>query len=92
METTIELDDSHAAFPEAMVEKGEIEFRHVSFRYFKTNHENVLDDINLAISAGETVDDRLYRKRKTTMVQLIPRLYDADEGGWWTGSMSKIIH
>ncbi|HPG19309.1 MAG TPA: ABC transporter ATP-binding protein, partial [Flexilinea sp.] len=81
METTIELDDSHAAFPEAMVEKGEIEFRHVSFRYFKTNHENVLDDINLAISAGETVGMiGSTGSGKTTMVQLIPRLYDADEG------------
>ncbi|HPB39975.1 MAG TPA: ABC transporter ATP-binding protein, partial [Flexilinea sp.] len=81
METKIELDDSNAAFPEAMVEKGEIEFRHVSFRYFKTNHENVLDDINLAISAGETVGMiGSTGSGKTTMVQLIPRLYDADEG------------
>ena len=81
METKIELDDSNAAFPEAMVEKGEIEFRQVSFRYFKTNHEKVLDDINLAISAGETVGMiGSTGSGKTTMVQLIPRLYDADEG------------
>ena len=81
METSIELDDSNAAFPEAMVEKGEIEFRQVSFRYFKTNHEKVLDDINLAISAGETIGMiGSTGSGKTTMVQLIPRLYDADEG------------
>ena len=81
METKIELDDSNAAFPEAMVEKGEIEFRQVSFRYFKTNHEKVLDDINLAISAGETIGMiGSTGSGKTTMVQLIPRLYDADEG------------
>ncbi len=63
------------------VTRGAIEFRHVSFRYYKNNESKVLDDINLTIGAGETVGIiGSTGCGKTTLVSLIARLYDADEG------------
>lgn len=64
-----------------MVREGKIEFRHVSFRYYKKNHEKVLDDISFTIKPGQTVGIiGSTGSGKTSLVQLIPRLYDADEG------------
>lgn len=64
-----------------MVQEGKIEFQHVSFKYYKNNHEKVLDDINLTIKPGQTVGIiGSTGSGKTTLVQMIPRLYDVDEG------------
>lgn len=60
--------------------KGKIEFRDVSFKY-RENTEKVLDEINLSIEPGQTV--AFIGKTgtgKTTLVNLIPRLFDATEG------------
>ncbi len=63
------------------VESGDIEFKNVSFRYYKNSDEKVLDDINLTIHHGETVGIiGSTGCGKTTLVSLIARLYDADEG------------
>ena len=63
------------------VEKGNIEFKNVHFRYYKNNQQWVLENINLSIKAGETVGIiGSTGCGKTSLVQLIPRLYDADEG------------
>lgn len=63
------------------VEHGSIEFRGVSFRYFKNNHDKVLDDISFRIEAGQTVGIiGSTGSGKTTLVSMIPRLYDPDEG------------
>ncbi len=63
------------------VESGKVEFRGVSFRYYKNNDGKVLDDINLTVEAGETVGIiGSTGCGKTTLVSLIARLYDADEG------------
>ncbi|MBQ7292787.1 MAG: ABC transporter ATP-binding protein [Clostridia bacterium] len=63
------------------VERGEIEFKNVSFRYYKNSDEPVLDNINLKIKAGETVGIiGSTGCGKTTLVSLIARLYDADGG------------
>ena len=63
------------------VTSGRIEFRNVSFRYYKTSEEPVLRNINLTIEPGETVGIiGSTGCGKTTLVSLIPRLYDADEG------------
>ena len=64
-----------------VVEKGEIEFRNVSFRYYKNRAEKVLDNINVKIPAAATVGIiGSTGCGKTTLVSLIPRLYDCDEG------------
>lgn len=76
-----DLNDFHAAHKDAKVEKGDIEFRGVSFRYYKTSPDMVLDHINISIKGGETVGIiGPTGCGKTTLVSLIPRLYDADGG------------
>lgn len=63
------------------VTAGEIEFKNVSFRYYKNNKNNVLNDISFKIKPGQIVGIiGSTGSGKTSMVQLIPRLYDADGG------------
>lgn len=81
LEENIDINDSGAMYPEKQVENGEIEFKNVSFRYYKHSEDPVLSSINLKISAGSTVGIiGSTGCGKTTLVSLIPRLYDADEG------------
>ncbi len=81
LDARIGLTDEAAGEKEREVRRGKVEFRHVSFRYYKENHEKVLDDINLTIEPGETVGIiGPTGCGKTTLVQMIPRLYDVDEG------------
>ena len=63
------------------VERGEIEFDHVSFKYKEEATEYVLSDISFHIEPGQTVGIiGQTGSAKTTLVQLIPRLYDVNEG------------
>lgn len=63
------------------VEEGSIEFKNVNFRYSKDAEKNVLDNINLKINPGERVGIiGATGSAKTTLVSLIPRLYEASEG------------
>lgn len=63
------------------VKKGSIEFDHVSFKYKKDAEEEVLTDITLNIPAGSTFGIvGQTGSAKTTLVQLIPRLYDVTKG------------
>lgn len=81
LEADIDLTDTAAKYPEKMVEKGDISFQNVSFKYFKNNHEQVLDNINLDIQAGQLVGIiGSTGSGKSTLISLIPRLYDADGG------------
>ncbi len=81
LEAEITLNDDSIKDRSRQIESGKIEFRNVSFRYFKSNSEKVLDGINLEISSGELVGIiGSTGSGKTTLVSLIPRLYDADEG------------
>ena len=75
------LSDDEARQKEKKVERGRIEFQHVSFRYYKDSREKVLDDVSLTIEPGQTVGIiGSTGCGKTTLVSMIPRLYDADEG------------
>lgn len=81
LDTEIDLTDDASACTDRVVAEGKIEFRHVSFRYYKNNQEKVLDDINFKIEPGQTVGIiGSTGSGKTTLVQMIPRLYDVDEG------------
>ncbi len=81
MNEEIDISDLNAAFPDKKVERGDIEFRNVSFRYYKNSEGKVLDDVTLKISAGSTVGIiGSTGSGKTTLVSMIPRLYDVDEG------------
>lgn len=77
----IDLTDDCASRKDLQVQKGKIEFKNVSFRYYKDNHEKVLDNISFVVNPGETIGIiGSTGCGKTSLVQMIPRLYDADEG------------
>lgn len=60
---------------------GSIEFRNVSFKYNKNAKREVLKDISLSIKSGETIGIiGSTGSAKSSLVQLIPRLYDTTEG------------
>ncbi|MBQ6959763.1 MAG: ABC transporter ATP-binding protein [Clostridia bacterium] len=63
------------------VKDGEIEFDHVGFSYAGDKDNLVLQDINLHIKAGETIGlIGATGSAKTSLVSLIPRLYDVTTG------------
>lgn len=69
------------ADPSLTAEDGSIEYRSVSFKYQDDAAENILADINFSIASGETVGIiGGTGSAKTTLVQLIPRLYDVTDG------------
>ena len=76
-----DINDDNAAYPDRLVEKGSVEFKNVSFRYYKDSTEPVLDNISFKIESGETVGIiGSTGSGKTTLVQMISRLYDVDDG------------
>ena len=81
LDTKVDLNDEEASMTDKKVEKGEIEFRHVGFRYYKKHKNNVLQDINFVAHPGEVIGIiGSTGSGKSSLVQLIPRLYDCDEG------------
>lgn len=69
-----------------LVENGAIRFEHVKFKYNKNTEAWNLDDINLDIESGMTVGILGGTgSAKTTLVSLIPRLYEATEGQVFVG-------
>ena len=67
--------------PVTEVKEGSIDFENVSFRYAKTAKRNSLENVNIHIEAGMTVGILGGTgSGKSTLVQLIPRLYDVSEG------------
>lgn len=63
------------------VDNGDITFENVSFKYSEKAEKNALENINLSIKSGETIGILGGTgSSKTTLVQLIPRLYDVSEG------------
>ncbi len=75
-----EINDG-LADPDLTVENGDIDMENVCFKYKKNGKKNVIDNINLHIKSGETVGIiGGTGSAKTTLVQMIPRLYDVTEG------------
>lgn len=72
--------------PETEVRDGRIDFNHVSFSYKHGSGEKVLRDINIHIRSGETVGIIGGTGcGKSSLVSLISRLYDVDEGSVCVG-------
>ena len=81
METKIDLTDENAKQKEQKVTKGQVEFRDVSFRYGKENSEKVLEHISFTAEPGQMIGIiGATGSGKTSLVQLIPRLYDVTSG------------
>ena len=75
-----DTDENGNAVP-AEVKDGSIDFDHVSFKYDPQSPEWILRDVNLHIRSGQTVGILGGTgSAKTTLVSLIPRLYEATEG------------
>ncbi|MDO5713880.1 MAG: ABC transporter ATP-binding protein [Tissierellia bacterium] len=67
--------------PKGDVKQGDIQFDHVNFRYKNEGKKYILNDINFSIHEGETIGIiGGTGSGKSTLVQLIPRLYDVTEG------------
>ena len=76
-----ESDLQNGPNPIEEVKDGSVVFENVSFSYAKDPSKECLKDVNLTIKSGETVGILGGTgTSKTTLVQLIPRLYDATEG------------
>ena len=79
LEETPDLDNPKV--PVTAVPDGSIDFDNVSFRYSKTADRDALSNIDLHIRSGMTVGILgSTGSSKSTLVQLIPRLYDATSG------------
>ena len=80
LDEEIDINDTNSS-AEYKITKGNVEFKNVSYRYYKNSEEAVLEDINIKIPAGSTVGIiGSTGCGKTTLVSMIPRLYDVDEG------------
>lgn len=81
MDTEIDLTDEHATRKDLKVTEGRVEFKNVSFSYENDSDEKVLEHINFTAKPGQTIGIiGATGSGKTTLVQMIPRLYDATEG------------
>lgn len=79
LDEKIDITDEQAE--DISVKKGSIEFDHVWFKYKKEAKEYVLSDVSFNIEAGQTIGIiGQTGSSKTTLVSLIPRLYDATKG------------
>ena len=81
LDEKVDISDEESEHKDMTVTNGKIEFKDVTFRYYKNSEDSVLERINLTIPAGKTVGIiGSTGCGKTTLVSLIPRLYDTDEG------------
>ena len=81
LDEPLDLSDETAKHKDLTVKRGKIEFKKVDFRYYKTSEDAVLCGIDLTIEPGQTVGIiGSTGCGKTTLVSLIPRLYDCDKG------------
>lgn len=81
-------DITNPADPVLEVKDGSIEFKNVSFGYAKGEDKQVLSHIDLKIESGETIGVLgPTGSSKSTLMSMIPRLYDVDEGAVLVGGV-----
>lgn len=81
LDEKIDLTDDDSCCKDKAVSKGEVEFKNVSFKYYKNTDEWVLENISFSLKAGQTLGIiGPTGSGKTTLVSMIPRLYDTDKG------------
>ena len=80
-ETDVDLTDEMSSQKEKKVTEGRVEFKNVSFKYYEKRKENVLENISFTAEPGEIVGIiGTTGSGKSSLVQLIPRLYDVTKG------------
>ena len=81
LKTDVDLTDENAGQKDKKVENGRVEFKNVSFKYYEKRKENVLENISFTAEPGEIVGIiGTTGSGKSSLVQLIPRLYDVTDG------------
>lgn len=81
-----EPDITNPEAPDTDIADGRIDFNHVSFAYAHSSGENVLENIDLHINAGETIGIIGGTGcGKSSLVNLISRLYDVTDGSVYVG-------
>ncbi len=81
LDAEIDLTDDHAAHRDLTVKQGRVEFKDVSFGYGKGGSDLVLEHISFTAEPGQIIGIiGSTGSGKTSLVQMIPRLYDATEG------------
>lgn len=81
LKTDVDLTDENAGQKDKKVENGRVEFKNVSFKYYEKRKENVLENISFTAEPGEIVGIiGTTGSGKSSLVQLIPRLYDVTVG------------
>jgi len=81
LKTEADLTDENAKEKDKTVTEGRVEFKNVYFKYYEKRKENVLEDISFTANPGEIVGIiGTTGSGKSSLVQLIPRLYDVVSG------------
>lgn len=81
LKTDVDLTDENAGQKDKKVENGRVEFKNVSFKYYEKRKENVLENISFTAEPGKIVGIiGTTGSGKSSLVQLIPRLYDVTDG------------
>ena len=81
LDETPDIRDSETADASLTVKAGKVEFRDVTFRYYKNSEDPVLRRVSFTVEAGQTVGIiGSTGCGKTTLISMISRLYDPDEG------------
>ena len=81
LKTDVDLTEENAGQKDKKVENGRVEFKNVSFKYYEKRKENVLENISFTAEPGEIVGIiGTTGSGKSSLVQLIPRLYDVTDG------------
>lgn len=81
LDTEPDLTDEDAACRDKHVTEGRVEFRNVSFKYYENREDNVLENISFTAEPGSVLGIiGVTGSGKSSLVQLIPRLYDAVSG------------
>ena len=81
-------DIQNPVSPVTEVKDGSVSFRNVTFRYRRSGEKPVLDHVNLLIRSGQTIGILGGTgSSKSSLVQLIPRLYDVSEGSVEVGGV-----
>lgn len=81
LDTKVDLTDEDASYKDLKVKTGRVEFKNVYFKYKEENSEYILEDINFTIEPGRILGIiGSTGSGKTSLVQLIPRLYDTSKG------------